>query len=104
MWGDWHRPAQGTLARIPDPRAAQFWDPDHLVSEELKRVIQSSGRLLQSKCCIESGFYWDMAAIFPRDAPASAALPQPAFFDGAVIGQAAAIERELKEFGAARQP
>jgi hypothetical protein len=104
LWGDWHRPTSGTLARISDARAVQFWDPGHLVSQELQRATQSGTTLPNSKCCIANGFYWDMAAIFPPDAHAGAALPQPAFFDGAVVGQAAAIESKVKELGSAHRP
>jgi hypothetical protein len=97
LWGDWHRPLSRTLARISDSRAAQFWDPNHLVSQELKRAIQTGSPLPKSKCCVAFGFYWDMAAIFPADAHARAALPEPVFFDGEVVPRAAAIESELKE-------
>ena len=33
---DWKSPSGNTLARIPDRRARQFWDPEHVVASALK--------------------------------------------------------------------
>lgn len=104
LWSDWHPPTPATLARIPDWRAAQFWDPGHLVSREMQHAIHQGTTLPRPKCCIENGYYWDMAAIFPPDARANDALPQPSFFDGAVVGQASAIQKKLKELLPVQQP
>ena len=97
LWGDWHHPTTGTLARISDARAAQFWDPGHIVAQELKRAMKPETSLPKPKCCTANGFYWDMAAIFPTGARSNGALPQPVFFDGAVVSQASAIKQKLKE-------
>jgi hypothetical protein len=85
------------LARIPDARAEQFWDPDHLIAEELHQAVASSGNLPKEKCCVSHGHFWDMAAIFPADTRAVGALPAPIFFDGEVVGQESAIRAKLKE-------
>lgn len=56
---DWRAPSKAVLARIPDRRARQFWDPNHLVAEQLVR-IQKRGQL-EPDCCVRGGFHWDEA-------------------------------------------
>lgn len=97
LTGDWRRPTTRTLARIRDSRAEQFWDPDHLIAEDLRQAVASNARLSRQKCCVSHGHFWDMAAIFPAEAQAIGALPAPIFFDGEVVGQESAIRAKLKE-------
>jgi hypothetical protein len=104
LTGDWRRPTTRTLARIPDSRVAQFWDPDHLIAEELRRAAESNVRLPKPSCCVDHGHYWDVAAIFPPDARANGTLPAPVFFDGEVVGQETAIRTKLKEILASLSP
>ncbi len=102
--GDWRRPTTRTLARIPDSRAAQFWDPDHLIAEELRRAANSNERLPKPSCCVNHGHFWDMAAIFPPEARANDTLPAPVFLDGEVVGQESAIRSKLKEILSSQSP
>ncbi len=52
---DWSAPATSVLARIPDSRAAQFWDPNRTVSKALGETD------FKSKV-------WDWAAVYPSGA------------------------------------
>jgi hypothetical protein len=104
LTGDWRRPTARTLARIPDTRAAQFWDPDHLIAEELRRAIESSARLAKPSCCVNHGHFWDMAAIFAPDARGDGSLPAPVFFDGEVVGQESRIRARFKELISSQTP
>ena len=104
LTADWRRPTAGTLARIPDTRASQFWDPDHLIAEELRSAIQSSAQLPKPSCCVNQGHFWDMAAVFPPDARADGSLPAPVFFDGEVVGQQSAIRAKFKEIISSQTP
>ena len=104
LTGDWRRPTTRTLARIPDSRAAQYWDPEHLIAEELRRAAESNARVLKPSCCVDHGHFWDMAAIFPPEARANGTLPAPGFLDGTVVGQEAAIRSKLKEMLSAQSP
>jgi hypothetical protein len=97
LTGDWRRPTTRTLARIPDSRAAQFWDPDHLIAEELHRAVESNAHLPNPSCCVNHGHFWDMVAIFPPEARANGTLPPPIFFEGTVVGQESTIRSGLKE-------
>ena len=102
--GDWRRPTTRTLARIPDSRAAQFWDPDHLIAEELRHAANSNERLPKPSCCVNRGHFWDMAAIFPPEARANGTLPAPVFLDGEVVRQESAIRSKLKEILSSQSP
>jgi hypothetical protein len=102
--GDWRRPTTRTLARIPDSRAAQFWDPEHLIAEQLHRAVESNPHLAKPSCCVNRGHFWDMAAIFPPLARANGTLPSPVFLDGDVVRQESAIRSKLKEILSPESP
>ena len=73
---DWSSPSGSTLARISDPRARQFWDPNHLVSQELSRIAKRKGAEPELDCCRDKGFFWDDAILYAphtkwSDMPAS---------------------------------
>ena len=80
---DWGRPSRGTLARIADPRARQFWDPKHLVSQELSRIRAAKPGLPKPDCCQDKGYFWDEALLY---APHSdwKGMPVPIFWNGPV--------------------
>ncbi|MGH9864306.1 MAG: hypothetical protein ACRD4H_02705 [Candidatus Acidiferrales bacterium] len=82
---DWQKPTSGTLARISDPRAAQFWDPNHVVAREINQDSPPSAALPEPHCCQSRGFYWDMALIYPPNAVWTTKLPSPQFRDGTVV-------------------
>ncbi len=65
---DWRPPSGSTLRRIADRRARQFWDPNHLVSSELKEIASQNPTLAKPVCCIQRGFHWDEALLFPASA------------------------------------
>jgi len=48
---DWHAPGAGAVARIPDARVTQFWDPRRSLSQAIRR-----GRVV-----------WDYVAIYPPE-------------------------------------
>jgi hypothetical protein len=102
--GDWRQPTTRTLARIPDSRAAQYWDPEHLIAEELRRAVESNPHMARPSCCVSHGHFWDMAAIFPPEARAHGILPAPVFLDGELVGQESAIHSKLKELLSAQSP
>ena len=61
---DWRSPSRSTLARISDPRARQFWDPKHLVSQELTRIAKAKPGQSDPNCCEDKGFFWDDAILY----------------------------------------
>src|SRR4029077_7516706 len=86
-----------TLARIPDSRASQFWEPHPLIAEDLRRALESIASLPKPSCCVDHGHFWDMAAVFAPEVRAKGMLPAPVFFDGAVVSKESAIRSKLNE-------
>lgn len=82
----------------------QFWDPDHLIADELRRVVEISSKLSKPSCCVNHDHFWDMAAIFPPGARANGTLPSPVFLEGEVVGQESAIRTTLKEILSSQVP
>jgi hypothetical protein len=93
---DWRPPSRSTLARIPDLRARQFWDPGHVVAQALNEVAKQKPPQPEPDCCTQKGFYWDEAILYaPRerweDAPASA------FWNGPVFRIIPGLEKALTD-------
>ena len=61
---DWGSPSGSTLGRISDARARQFWDPKHLVSQDLSRIASAKGAEPKVDCCKDKGFFWDEAILY----------------------------------------
>ena len=78
---DWSAPRPGTLARISDGRARQFWDPNHLVSLQLSRHrVANPGQ--QGPDCYQ-GLFWDDAILYGPQAHWND-MPVPLFWNGPV--------------------
>ena len=90
---DWHAPGRSALARIPDVRARQFWDPEHRIAQEIARRAAASGKTPPA-CCLDNGFLWDEALLF---APGSSwtSAPAAAFWNGPVYKVVPALESAL---------
>lgn len=62
---DWLPPGRVALARLPDRRVRQFWDPSHLVATALRDVAKQHPPQPEPNCCVDKGFYWDQAILLP---------------------------------------
>jgi hypothetical protein len=93
---DWRPPSGGTLARIADSRARQFWDPKHVVSLELKDRASQTPSQPKPDCCIQKGFYWDEAILFPAGARWNDAAAS-VFWNGPVVRIVPRLENSLIE-------
>lgn len=91
---DWRRPTTGVLARISYPRAMQFWDPHHLVSQELLRSFAQNGISFEGHR--SGGHLWDFAALYAPAPAFNNALPAPAFFGGPVVDITPELENRLE--------
>jgi hypothetical protein len=79
---DFTAPNTSAMARIPDLRVQQFWDPDHLVA---KAIAAAAGPTQpQPDCCEQDGILWDLAAVYPKGARWDNALPAATFLNGPV--------------------
>jgi hypothetical protein len=74
-------------------RAQQFWDPKHLVTEELSRIAKQKSGQSEPDCCVKKGLHWDDYAPHGhwKDGPT------PAFWSGPVFRIAPALEKAFNE-------
>ena len=86
---DWGRPTQLALSRIPDSRATQFWDKDHLVAKELDQQLAST----QIDCCKRDGIIWDVVALYPAKVEWGA---RPVFINGPVVKAEPELGRKVQ--------
>ena len=93
---DWRAPSGSTLARIPDRRVRQFWDPKHLVTAELSRIEEQKSGQPSPECCVRKGFHWDEVALYAPHARWGDG-PSPTYWNGPVYRIAPALEKALKE-------
>jgi hypothetical protein len=82
---DYSSPGSGVLARLSDPRVAQYWDKNHLFAEQLARRLKSDSNHPRPRCCANNGFDWDEVAVYPQDAEWSDQLPRAVFLDGPIV-------------------
>jgi hypothetical protein len=88
---DWSRPGRLVKVRISDPRAVQFWDKHHLVSQELSKQLAA-----EPDCCRREGSLWDLVALYPRHE--KWATGAPVFVGGPVVRSKDEIAARLHEF------
>ena len=88
-------PTTGTLARISDARAIQYWDPDRSVSAYLVSIARANpGQVSpqQRERLLGDGFIvWDAALVFPAGSHWESTLPPPSFSGGPVVDELDAI-------------
>lgn len=92
---DWRRPTTGTLSRVADPRAEQFWDPKHLVSQEIERSLAANHVSFRGHA--SGGDLWDLAVLYTPTASFGDALPAPAFIDGPVVDVVELLSRAMQQ-------
>ena len=92
---DWRAPSGSTLARVTDLRAKQFWDKNHVISGALSEIVKGG---LQAKppCCVQDGFYWDEAILYPRGAHWGDGVPAE-LWNGPVVRVISSLEKSLRE-------
>jgi hypothetical protein len=83
------------MARISDARASQFWDPNHLVSQQLTRMAKEKF-LAEPGCCRNQGNQWDEVILYPPAAKWSGGS-KPAFWNGPVVRALPDLEPMLRD-------
>ena len=81
--------------RLGNQRARQFWDPTHLVAEELNGRSIAKRPGIKPACGLNRGFYWDDAILYAphaqwRDEPLAS------FWNGPVVHVVPALESALR--------
>jgi hypothetical protein len=93
---DFTSPSSSSLGRIPDQRAIQSWDPNHLVAQDLNRRASAKPPQTKPDCCLSRGFYWDDVILYSPHALWHDD-PSPAFLDGPVVHVIPALESVLRD-------
>ena len=93
---DWAPPGGAALGRLPDSRARQFWDPNHIVATALKELAKQKPSQREPDCCVAKGFHWDEAILYPAGAHWSNE-PAPAFWNGPVYRIIPGLEQTLTD-------
>jgi len=91
---DWMPPGESTLARIPDKRARQFWDPNHVVAISLNEFAKQKPNQPHPECCVQKGFNWDEVILY---APYSqwSEVPVAAFWNGPIVKAVPSLEKSF---------
>jgi hypothetical protein len=98
---DLRAPTSGTLARIPNLRVRQFWDPHHEVSKALSRMANLRQSGANTGTDTSNGFHWDEAIVY---APHSKweDSPAPVFWRGPVYRSISGLTPALTEVSRAQ--
>lgn len=91
---DWTRPSSSTMARIPDGRVRQFWDPNHRVAAALNEIAKEKPPHPDPDCCWQKGFYWDQVILYP---PGARWKDTSAFWNGPVFRAIPGLEKSLAD-------
>jgi hypothetical protein len=75
---DWQSPTNPVLSRIPDLRASQYWDKDHLIAKLVRKYVPAD----EPNCCDKNGILWDLVALYPKH---SVLKSTPSFIAGPVV-------------------
>lgn len=79
-------PTTGMLARIHDARAAQYWDPDRLLSTHIVRsVLAGPERYRFAGDVYEDSIVWDTVMLFPPEVRWDDVFPVPSFHGYPVV-------------------
>src|SRR5216684_2293248 len=93
---DWRQPGTAALSRIGDGRVRQFWDPEHLVAEEVARITKQQLAQSDPDCCTKKGFHWDEAILYAPNSNWKEA-PSPAFWNGPIYRIVPALEKAWRQ-------
>jgi len=89
-------PTTGTLARIHDPRAIQYWDPDRALSADIVRaVLAAPDHYGMTDEFDASSIVWDTVAVFPPGSRWERDLPVPAYYGYPVVKAAVGLSEAL---------
>ena len=89
-------PTTGTLSRIHDRRAVQYWDHDRALSADIVRAIMAAPeRYDLAEEQYADSIVWDTVAVFPPGARWEQEFPVPTFYRFPVVDAAPELGRAL---------
>jgi hypothetical protein len=88
------KPGDLVRGRLTDKRVQQYWDANRLVAEEIAHHGDPAQK--EPECCFHRrGVLWDFAALYPMKVVWHDRLPLALVFEGPVVQQVQAIDREI---------
>jgi hypothetical protein len=96
---DWHAPGAGAVARVPDARAVQFWDPQHLLSAEIRRAAESNPQGVLGEHRLRARVVWDFVALYPPGVQWTDAWPTARFAGAPVVRVIDGLRQSLTSGG-----
>lgn len=79
-------PTSRGLALVPDPRAAQYWDPALVLSKDFVRSVNENPTRYGRDEVLPPNFVaWDVVAVFDATAHWDRDIPVPAYYGGPVV-------------------
>lgn len=103
IFSDLTLPPSSSLARIPDQRARQYYDQDHLVSKALQHQMLATGVTGQDYF-VKDKYAWDTMAVYNPGALWDDAGAKPAFVGAPVNSATGYLAEILPEFLRANPP
>ena len=89
-------PTTGTLARIHDRRAVQYWDHDRALSADIVRSVLADPDRYGLEEKVEAGsIVWDTVALFPPDVRWEQEFPVPTYYGFPVVSSARGLDEAL---------
>ncbi len=82
---DYSSPGTAVLARLSDPRVAQYWDKNHLFAEQLGLRIEADPGQPKPNCCTRKGIQWDELAAYSPEVRWDGQLPRAVYLNGPVV-------------------
>jgi hypothetical protein len=89
-------PTTGTLARIHDRRAVQYWDHDRVLSADIVRSMMAApSRYDLAEELYADSIVWDTVAVFPPAARWKSDFPVPTYYGFPVVDAAPGLGEAL---------
>ncbi len=89
-------PTTGTLARVHDRRAAQYWDHDRALSTDIVRSVLADPDRYGLEDKVEAGsIVWDAVALFPPKVRWEREFPVPTYYGYPVVNAARGLRDAL---------
>jgi hypothetical protein len=92
-------PTTGTLGRLHDPGARQFWDPNRIVSKDIVRAILAHPDRYRVEDVDKDTIVWDTVALFPKGVLWEDDLPMPTFYGAPVVDSIEGLSKGLEAIG-----
>ncbi len=92
---DWHAPGAQAVARVPDRRATQFWDPQHALSGEIRRAAESDPQRVLGEHRLRARVVWDFVALYPPGVRWTGAFPAARFAGAPVVRVIDDLHRQM---------